>query len=76
MLSFCVFSLCTTAVYRDFVYIRSINFDCVFFYFAAGLDVTRCSRALKIKYEAEQKEMARLQGFVDRFGAQASASCT
>lgn len=27
-------------------------------------------RALKTKYEAEQKEMARLQGFVDRFGAQ------
>jgi len=25
-----------------------------------------------MKYEAEQKEMARLQGFVDRFGAQAS----
>ncbi|CAN0018833.1 unnamed protein product [Pylaiella littoralis] len=31
-------------------------------------------RAMKIKYEAEQKEMARLQGFVDRFGAQASGS--
>eukprot|EP00903_Cladosiphon_okamuranus_P014012 g13030.t1 len=29
-------------------------------------------RALKSKYEAEQKEMARLQGFVDRFGAQAT----
>lgn len=29
-------------------------------------------RALKTKYEAEQKEMARLQGFVDRFGAQAT----
>lgn len=26
---------------------------------------------MKSKYEAEQKEMARLQGFVDRFGAQA-----
>ncbi|CAN0063006.1 unnamed protein product [Ectocarpus sp. 12 AP-2014] len=31
-------------------------------------------RALKSKYEAEQKEMARLQGFVDRFGAQARIS--
>lgn len=29
-------------------------------------------RAAKAKYELEQKEMARLQGFIDRFGAQAS----
>eukprot|EP00752_Nemacystus_decipiens_P011899 g10551.t1 len=29
-------------------------------------------KALKSRYEAEQKEMARLQGFVDRFGAQAT----
>lgn len=32
-------------------------------------------RAAKIKYEAEQKEMARLQGFIDRFGAQVSKTC-
>ncbi|CAM9132604.1 unnamed protein product [Laminaria digitata] len=29
-------------------------------------------KAAKAKYELEQKEMARLQGFIDRFGAQAS----
>lgn len=29
-------------------------------------------KAAKAKYELEQKEMARLQGFVDRFGAQAT----
>lgn len=33
-------------------------------------------RALKSKYEAEQKEMARLQGFVDRFGAQVHTTPT
>ncbi|CAN0202767.1 unnamed protein product [Ascophyllum nodosum] len=29
-------------------------------------------KAAKAKYELEQKEMARLQGFIDRFGAQAT----
>lgn len=40
--------------------------------FFVGVIVT--NRAAKAKYELEQKEMARLQGFVDRFGAQAGLS--
>lgn len=44
----------------------------VFLYLDVGM--SDLFRALKTKYEAEQKEMARLQGFVDRFGAQARES--